>query len=287
MRTFSVPAFLLFVALCAVGCSRGDSASEESTVGFESIPGLEGQNRPGIDDFALDRSIQECMKRQGFEYLISASVGSVEVVPNSVSEVDGEVGYGFTKRVSDGQVSTENPNDDLFENMTEAEYSAWQEAWRGSGDLPLDESGNIALDEVEPEGCLGAALTEAAERYNRYVVELGPDLAELENRIMADPEMIGYESEWVACMKTAGFDYSASTQPMWEFADAANSFQQRILGRSMSETERTELESLQQREAEVASADRGCAESNRSKVESIRRKYESEFIKEHNLLESD
>lgn len=188
----------------------------------------------------IERSVQECMQKQGFEYnprdvsddnFFGGGMWPGEDL--SEEEYAAQYGFGMSTTFDDsffgGFESDEmdeyvDPNGELMEAMSDGERDAWQLALYGKQPdfdeetgMPIDpETGEPSEDYFYggPSGCFGEAQ-EAIYGSFDSMMALDDEFQELYDRIEADPRIAEISEKWASCMAEAGFTFT-STQDMYD-----------------------------------------------------------------------
>jgi hypothetical protein len=348
-RRISVVAVAL--ALVLTGCGPGD----DEPSGGETLASFFGYDEDDSEDWEArwrdqEREVQEhirrCMAEKGFEYIPVEHASGSFVVYDAEDEEERirRQGFGITTWFGDdGDVADpidepmEDPNWERVEAMSEAEREAYYEALHGSFD---DEHYEIEYDEETGEeyhvsygfggGCEGEAHEEVyggggdREEVDELWEQLEPAYEALYERIQADPRIVEWNEEWVACMAAAGYDYSAPddmydavwqefdqrleeilgpdggyVDPFegWSEADIAAFFEERTQdeidaffreadAQRQSNVDQEALAALQQEEIELAVTDFECrgGQSSWELYDEVSRSYEADFIAENRQL---
>lgn len=147
---------------------------------------------------------------------------------------------------------------------------------------PLDQE----LVGVQPGGCIGQALDAvAAPRVDP--IDLIDQLAEMDSRIFSDPEILEMLNDWAQCMQNRGFPYSERGQMESHFEGRASSLLSETIFlrddvetfNDLPEELRNKVELAAEREREAAVADFECSPGFSDRVQEIRHRYESDFVR--------
>lgn len=283
--TRGVAALVVALAALAGACGRGgggrdEEQSLEEQVGFDQQTAADREQQAEVE-------IQQCMEAQGFDYVAvdpvarrAALLGSAGV---SEDEFEDRFGYGITTLYEQRRrQAAAGPNHRIRAALPAEERAAYDRALRGDN---LDATFADAVDSGD-FGRLGGCTREAAEKvYGGADVLRGlqDGLAELEQRVLADPRMARAVDAWATCMRRAGWEL---TYP--EEVDV-------VLKRRLTAVVGTDpagagdpdatpsydtaaLQSLQQEEVRMVSADRDCEHRHVAAVEDkVRSQYEQQF----------
>lgn len=174
----------------------------------------------------MEESIARCMLEQGFEYVPSTAGyhyvdwSQVEPPPGT-REFAERFGYGYAAPPEGTVMSPAgtNPNDAILEEMSPAEYEAYERAlWGFTGDEAAD-------GEVDLGGCMGAARDEVFGDVDDPVrVALLEEIARIDAEVAPmDPEVLEAVAVWGRCMDEAGHpgyvappDAAAEAWDRWE-----------------------------------------------------------------------
>ena len=115
----------------------------------------------------------------------------------------------------------QDPNAEILDRLSPAELELWMAALRGSGVALADgtaidpETGDIITD-TGSLGCIGEAQ-EAATVIFGGLIQLLPQLEELEARVEGDERVMSARLGWSRCMAGKGYSF-ATHQEMWTAA---------------------------------------------------------------------
>ncbi|WP_166346649.1 hypothetical protein [Phytoactinopolyspora limicola] len=198
---------------------------------------------PSDEELQNERRVQEltaqCMRDEGFEYvpvtfdMESGSSIFDEAYALEPAEFAEKYGYGVSTLMNvDGGDESDDPNDAIRSDLSEAAQQAYDEALWGEmvtlfspsdretiSDEDFDELNDVMSD-PERQGCSGQAAHEVhGESFGSIdMVEdddagfngLWDDLSALFNRVMGDPRVEDALDAWRTCMAEAGYpDFTA------------------------------------------------------------------------------
>lgn len=209
------------------------------------------------DDFVeqerqIERSVQECMQQQGFEYNprdVSDTTffggGSWPGEGLSEEEYAAQYGFGMSTTFDDDMFGPPvgdmdeyvDPNGELMEAMSDGERDAWQLALYGEQPdydeetgMPIDpETGEPSEDFFfgGPQGCYGDAQADVYGDFE-VMMELDDEFQELYDRIEADPRIAEISAKWSACMAEAGYSFENQNEMYESFFEDFNELQNEV-----------------------------------------------------------
>jgi hypothetical protein len=221
---------MLFVAC---GAEESQSGSEGEIAASPLAEYLGQVDYLVADDASLEEQqrqaeaeIEDCMAEQGFEYIPAGAVATAESIqdmdPNS-REYAETYGFGVsTESFSQDQVGPDllgyevrysvaedptNTNEAMLEAMPEEERQAWSTALYGDTSLLVDDT--LTAEELEAELADFEPSGGAGEAYgsdNRFYLEFGDELEELDQRIRADLRMEELFQSVTTCVAEEGLE---------------------------------------------------------------------------------
>lgn len=245
--------------------------------------------------------VAECMADQGFEYI---PVDNTAYQGPSVLEGYGtrewmlQYGYGIATLAGEETSSEDtNPNQDLLDQMSEAEQAAWNVALWGNSRFDPD-APELPTD-PDAVGCKERAEQEvwAQDERQSAVTDVWaqPTFAELREGMTALSDtddtaaLEGVAQEWSDCMAQAG--YSGLENPPAAVAFISDQVEERYTeanadqdpGSGTTEVIEPDLTDLAAVEIAVATADLGCQEEAGYQQEQLRLRFEreQEFVDAH------
>jgi len=271
--------------------------------------------------------IAQCMNELGFDYTPNPNSGGTIVVGgDDIWQPDNrewvaQWGYGavnspWNARWEAEQAAREeagvepetwfDPNQHLWDTMSDTEMQAWQRALWGPPmeELPEGiwnpESGEILDNEAfnEHRGCSGWAWNQidADSAWNLMQSDefrpLMDAMNDMHQRVQDDPQMFAIESEWATCMANAGFPgFNRQFDAQNSIWDRQSEIQNNIdwenwdwatMG-NVGPNSVPELAALAELEIETALADLDCRESVnlRTRQEAVQFAIENQFINDH------
>jgi hypothetical protein len=340
---------LLVPVLAATACgSDGDGTDASETapspiaefLGEEAGPPDDETFRQEIldEEQARQEAIAACMQEEGFDYVAyvpdgdaffgagdgDVAWGSEEWVARygfgitTLWFTQEEVGPGLTGSDDSGfdELMAEDPNQQIFEGLSESEQDAYQVALygdlgqQGVVDQTMDDEEAEAQREeiaLEPAGCQGEAFADSAS-FDFYR-DFGDELEELYQRVESDPRIIEAMQDVSECVAGQGLEFTSMDDVRARFdehleaIDAAvvhpgqdltedeyNSMTdeelQEVFGqpRVIPEEQLAELADLQASEIELAVAVDECGggfDDQDALYDEIAAEYEQEFLTEH------
>lgn len=256
------------------GLTSEDSPLNQMFAEFEAFSDLASEDSQRYYD-DLNRKIEEavatCMSEQGFDYTPSG-VDASEVLALgadlSEQEYAAQYGYGIVAQVELVGVGTDaDPNAEAVAAMSEAEQAAWNEALYG--DLfSATTTEELATMSPEDMGCYGSAQNEVIEQtpelgfitvmQNPEYAALITQIAALSGEATAEPAVQEAAAQWSECMAEAGHpDLAEPADAQAEISAQANELWGAATGAAEGPDE-SEVDELQQREIEMATADLAC-----------------------------
>jgi hypothetical protein len=234
----------LLVAACGGGGSgaeptTGESTAESSSEGETMADffgyGTEDPEAAEVEyreqEARVQESIRQCMAEKGFEYQPVLPPDSAFAVGEEWDEEEHvrTQGFGITTWYGNEEefagVEEEwiDPNQDMLENMSESEATAWNEALYGT----QEENEALMVTEVDPEtgeeyqtmtgygpGCNGEAYEaeygDMAASEDLWA-EIQPAMDEMYQQVEADPRIVELNEQWAACMAEKGYEYESMT----------------------------------------------------------------------------
>jgi hypothetical protein len=272
------------VALGLLAACGGGGDDEAEAQSLDEQVGLDG-NAVFERQAKAENLIQQCMARQGFEYVPvdpreqeAALTGARGLSKDDFEE---QYGYGITTLYEQRlEQAASNPNTRIRNTLTESERIAYDRTLNG-GDPTATFA--VALDTGDFSH-LGGCLREATEQVfggADILATLETELAEVEERALNDPRMVEAIDEWSACMSDAGYDF--------EFPEDVDRVLQQQLEEIVGPPEarnpdfdREALLALQSEEVAMVRADIKCEEQHIADVEDkVLAEYEAEFREQH------
>ncbi len=275
------------VLLAAVGCGRTEAVvdlDEPLPLEVYGILAPETEEERAAArrfELAVEEAIAECMRRQGFEYVVVPPGDPVDEDPVTagapIAEQEAWVeryGYGISTRFDPDRLDVEelrafldpvveaDPRARLLEQMTVEERLAWVTAEGDCEERALSELPPPDLPTLEVDPALWAAL------------------AEMDAAIASDPRYEGTTDRWRDCLRRRGWPFpdqdaaiEAITDRLWRVLELA------LLG---DPTVAEELRSLQEFERSVAVDDFACFRDEVLPVQrAVEREYQARFVEEH------
>jgi len=176
------------------------------------------------------------MGRLGFEYNqtpISSETVFGEVFGAELDRLTYAQTYGLSVSAlfeeslfepsTESGLDEQDPNSEILDRLTPSELELWMSTLRGSQVIvdsvdgtPIDpETGEIITD-TRSLGCIGAAQELASVEFGG-LIELLPQLEELEARVESDERVSSALLGWSRCMAEKGYSF-ATHQEMWTAA---------------------------------------------------------------------
>lgn len=290
------------------------------------------------EEARIQELIRVCMAEEGFEYLPVVPPDDAYVIsgPEDEEERVRTEGFGITtwygnEEQFDPGVEWHDPNQEIIEAMTDSEIDAYYAALHGTEEEQMED----ATVEIDPEtgeemvmyegfgaGCYGEASEEvygSQNASNALWEELSPELEAMYERVQADPRIVELDTQWVACMAEAGFEFE-SRNKMHETIyddfqkrvdeivgvnggygdpfvgwtqdeidaffeektdDEINAFFEQAQAEAQADIDQEALTALQQEEIQLATADFECGQDHLEAWTEVSRDYETEFIAAH------
>jgi len=295
-------------------------------------PSIDTADEAETQHSATETRIQECMKEQGFDYEPGPWNGAFFLDPSTAPILDplkyAETwGFGYSTDMfgeSMGQQSAvsfsggEDANATLRESMTPTELVAWEEALYGVSVEPVFADGGSQgspenIDEIFAgldQGCQFRSLPTAIP--DEYSVQFDAFMAELDERIKADPRLRVRDEEYHRCMVEEGYDFASEVEAnAWVFEDlyprAQEASGQKDPFKGMSnqeidtfyaqpqeeqdeywaefaagmDPEAVSLKAIQREEIQLAIANVGCAEAGWELEAEVRADVQAQMIKDN------
>ncbi|MFV0427408.1 MAG: hypothetical protein ACK5KU_10295 [Beutenbergiaceae bacterium] len=286
-------------ALALAGCNSDDGGGEELT--WEDSPlnqafeGLSGVGEQSSEEWEAEyedqqRRIEEliatCMADQGFEY-IPMNYADMGI---DTSDLDGEFdpasreyaeqyGYGITTMDeivgSDPAQEPEDPNQAIYDAMSDSEQAAYEAALYGDFDvsaaMDMDDD-EFEMPDASQTGCTGqaeAAVRGTAEE-EATVDNLSQDprfaeFFEAEELFYTtaenDPSFDELEAEWSSCMAEAGYDgFANSNAAADSIFEEMNALWDATGDEEGVEPDEAEMARLREIEITLAVADWDCSD---------------------------
>jgi hypothetical protein len=182
----------------------------------------EAQARIDQEGREIEENIAACMAALGFEYNMRPDAGGTIIIMGGADDDGPQWGsrnfvetYGFAistdpwgsrMAVDDVDGPREvwvDPNQELFDNMSESELQAWQEALWG----PPWEGDWEDWDWTIHGGCSGQAQGAiwGSRTTPEQFLPLEEEMNNLWSNIQSDPRISALNTEWATCMSTAGY----------------------------------------------------------------------------------
>jgi len=336
ISAFGVLALTMTVAACGQAGATGDRAAPTASATVSPLNEIlnvvwgtnlsQEEQQRRIDEQAIRREelIAQCMNDAGFDYTPNPGNTTVSIGDDGMWQPDDrewvtQWGYGAVRspwnarweaeeaaRLDSGEVETwTDPNQELWNTMSESELQAWQEALWGPPQDTLPEG--IISDEGQildmdawnaNRGCNGLAWAEidADSAWSLTQADEFRDLFEamdqMHQTVGDDPALAALELEWSNCMADAGhpgftrqFDAQNSIfnelNGLWDEVDW-ETWNWETQG-SPNPSNHPAWAALQEREIELALTDLDCRESVdlRGRQEAIQFAAERQFIADH------
>ena len=292
--TLTVPA-LLGAVLVFAGCASSPAPDATPSGDSPLTPYLAALFGAAADPNSTDKGLAEqqkkqeaflatCMKEKGFDYIPNVSPESTANLaagddwkPDDRSWV-AQNGYGMFRAFEQMTTPTQadpDPNATYLESLSETERRAWEDALYGA--LASED----APQEYDPTkaGCMGEALQQAGADSDEFA-DLCEAATALQQEMTSAPEAKQADSEWSACMATAGYS-DLTTQ-----REASMNISQRwidLLNDPATQSDQSAREKLKQDEIDTALADLDCRTTTRytERVMKVRWEAEEKFVAEH------
>jgi len=238
---------------------------------------------------SAERSVVECMKAVGFEYVavdfasqFEPEAGAEDPESREYAELNG---YGISIRPVIDLPKTEafvDPNDELRSQLPEAELEAYSLALYG----PTGPDGEPLAPE-DRSGCVADAYdTVYAARaefgaVEEFFGEFGAELAELEQRFRSDPRFIELEAEWSTCMAEQGFTVVVREEIFVQLNLRMSEVAPLLVGGEEPPPEVEQMmDDVRDWERHVALADWDCTQDVQDQMQTLRYGYEALFLDE-------
>ncbi|MFB3980008.1 MULTISPECIES: hypothetical protein [Microbacterium] len=290
-NTFAVPAALGIVLILA-GCTASSPADDSTATGQSPLtPYLSAlfgaASDPNADSAALLEQekkrqgvIAECMKEQGFDYVpyvdatAYSTVSADDWKPDDRSWV-AQNGYGMLRSFEQTPETSEpDPNTKHLESLPESQQRAWNRALLG------DYAGEEAPQEWIPAraGCSGKADQQTSADSDEFA-DLRQALGTLQEKVTSSPEIARADSEWAACMTTAGYSF---TNPQGAITSLSQQWME-LLGDGSTQPDASAKEKFKTEEIETALADLDCRTKTGydERVEKVQWAAEEKFVADH------
>ena len=263
-----------------------------------------------------EQLVAECMKKEGFEYkpntTTSVTVGGTEENPWKPDDREWVKQYGYGSVNFPGKddapveepTGTEqvDPNQEYLASLTEAEQQAYNEALYGGQAATAEPTDAEPTDEAQTwdwtkQGCYGAAQHEVMGDQPYEKAEFKPLIDALQKfyeGLPTNTEYSALDSEWVACMDTAGHTgFKTQSEASNSIYDLVNKYYEEAYPADGGEE--TEMDpnlgtlkdpafaEIGKKEVELALADLDCREKTdyRNRQLTIQFKLEDQFISDH------
>ena len=324
MRTWW-KALLLLVMLASACSSTEDEAfaPERSPLaahhGFDETEDFDSAVKVGKAQ-QVEAEIVACMASQGFEY-VPKLVTVESVVGTAVGGELDRLTYARTYGLSVSTIFDEaflaespveepevDPNDAIVEALTSGERDAWYAAL-GGRDLYVDPNTGTAIDPRTGDviediagdarsGCVGSAMVSIDRRFG-VLVDLSPQVEELDRRVDADRRVTDIEADWADCMAARGYAYIDRTAMRAAVAEDFDALRREIIGvlnspgdapveitdapgaLPLPQALRARLDEFQAGEIAIAVASHECDGDIEAVRNEVRAELERSFIAEH------
>ena len=209
---------------------------------------------------AVQHRIAACMAALGLPY-IEFVEPAPEIPDADLGPRDWAAKWGFgvstSVGVADARPPVADPNLAHVETLPPAEGEAYRAALFGT---------------VSSRGCSGDANVAIYSRHDRLLAGLAAELAELEERIAADPRTVDADARWRSCVSSPVFRPSSRRAFGREAIDEIGRRLEAIMGPppGVAEFDRNALERLQAFEIDIAVRGIDCDDQVRPVLESIR-----------------
>lgn len=293
--TVAIPAVLGAVLIFA-GCTSSSAAPDAATPKespltpyLTALYGAAGDPNATDAGLADEQKKQEayiatCMKEKGFDYVPNVTEGTTinltagdDWKPDDRSWV-AQNGYGMSRMFEQMTTPTEavqDPNAAYVESLSETERRAWEDALYG--ELASGE----ATQEYDPTraGCVGEAQRQSTSNSDEFA-GLREAATAMQQETASSPEVKQADSEWAACMATAGYPDLTSQ------LEASMGISQRwidLLGDDTTQSDESAREKLKKEEIDTALADLDCRTKTdyTDRVEKVRWAAEEKFVADH------
>jgi hypothetical protein len=304
--TFSTLAFCCVLMSWAVGCGSGSEpvASKEASQNEDLLAAGLGFGGSSAEQQARytkivrksQKSIADCMRTEGFEYVPFVPSNGQNLPPTAPQ--GGEVewkrtnGYGYANSIDMGTTTNtlqeKDPNDTIRSALSEADLAAYQKALFGFDPTSPQSGTGTSTAELSSCQAKGFGGQELSDAYR----PLESKFEELQKRIASDPRSAQLFSKWSGCMKKAGFIvarqedvyklidpeytklYSSTSAPV----SAAESTES-LTAANGPEVDPGKLAEFRKFELKVANADADCLpQKGVNELRSIGREYEQAFV---------
>lgn len=247
--------------------------------------------------------VAQCMADQGFDYNPENQNGGVSFSSDEDGPEWGTVeyaqqyGYGaFTWEDQqpvdeDGEPEVyTDPNAWVYEELSESEIQAWQEAlWGAPSEDEFDPDAEAEWEwNWEEGGCYGWAQHEMQEndpwagisqlQQDPRFAELFEQMNRMWTDVEADPRMAEINNSWATCMADAGYDFANPNEAQESIYELSNTLWEDHDGTETWEPDPALIEQYKAQELETAVADFTCRDEG---------KYESERLRVQFAIEQD
>jgi hypothetical protein len=248
--------------------------------GFEYTPSSNDQFQSFLVEDELGYGTAEWVAKFGFGISTQAFSQSA-VGPNLVGSTD----EGFDL---DDDTTTTDPNQTYVETLSDAEQTAYYATLYGNSSGPewdssLSDEENEAVQEdfynkdTELTGCANIAFQDSSggdsfETATAVFEKFGDELEELQQRIEADPKIVGLRADLKACVLKKGFDYT-------DQETAFNDLDSRMSGIGEQDSEQAEVDygSLTDEQVDALfTAQEALSDADKEKLAEVQ-KYELEL----------
>lgn len=246
---------LVFGAGCATTEPTLAQGSIAEALGVSELSVVSLQQLEHESNLAYERHIAECMRNEGFEYVIESQPSPVLVDrAGTTTEVEfvERFGWGIVYAMTErdrqlAEIAAVSENARIYAELGPREREAYDLARRGNSELDAesDESAEgecprFARNAIREE-LPGVALLE------QYEIEI-EDTVE---RFSTDLRIIAFDREWSACMREFRFDYVRPQAMSNDIAD-------RVRNPSAASTRVAWIEEVRDHELEAAAASLEC-----------------------------
>ena len=278
------------LALLAAGC--GAASTPAPTATSAHLGPLDQWFQANVwnhdaDDAAADRQmdalVAQCMKDQGFTYLVADQAGAPRQTPavppgpaQGTRAFAQQYGYGIVWGIQNppagGSTEQVDPNQAILDAMSDTERDAYEHALQGVQADPPVLGATAPPYDWRTAGCRGSAEHQVEPAKAAYLdptmVELQQEEGTIDATVDASPDVTDAAAAWSSCMSGAGYPGLATPPDAW---NAANSQVMAVATPVPGLTESSEgtwhLEPadatrLQQQEIAVATADLDCRTSS-------------------------
>ncbi|MCL2849335.1 MAG: hypothetical protein FWE61_04745 [Micrococcales bacterium] len=212
-RALALAAVVVLVG-CATSADQSDSISSRLDAYWDTIT-----QKASVD---LQEAIATCMKEHGFDYTPVVDTQT----PDRRSPDDDPVayaetnGYGIGTAAMHRQAATDDPNGAYYENLSDSEQRAYNNALYGEGSVDADALEDGDFSELRQGGCYDLAYDQVygplkldepsvLDQYYPYVLEQTSSHSRVRAAL----------TQWVSCMDAKGYAFSDPDEALQGFLD--------------------------------------------------------------------